>query len=163
MMSSVKYYQALAEIYNSPHDSNKLLIEDWNKRYIDYLKIRTLESYEHIIEGLILVHKIWWDRFGKLPERGWGKNPKYCCYHLINTDFDNCPFIIKGITKIVNDHFWPKSLGGPEDPANLLGLCTHHNEAKSSSVENFDFQKEPKWLENRLKDISSLLSQQPNT
>tara|TARA_B110001452_G_C15135074_1_gene395354 strand:- start:85 stop:567 length:483 start_codon:yes stop_codon:yes gene_type:complete len=157
-MSPDTYYEVLAKIYNSPPESDKLLIETWENRYISYLQARASRGSNYIIEGLILVHKLWWERFGTLPERGWMGNPNTCSYHLINKDCGKCPFIIKGITKIVNDHFWPKSLGGPEDPNNLLGLCTHHNEAKSSSVENFDFHNEPKWLENRLRNISILLS-----
>ena len=157
-MTSARYYGELAKIYNSPPESDQSLIDTWAKRYISYRQTRAQGNGKHVIEGLILIHNFWWERFGRLPERGWKRKPKACSYHLLNKDGEKCPFIIKGITKIVNDHLWPESLGGPKDPSNLLGLCTHHNEAKSSSIEDFDFAKEPMWLENRLRDISKLHS-----
>jgi len=158
-MSSISYYEELAKIYDAPPESNKSLIETWANRYTNYLQARSSGDGKHIVEGLILVHNIRWEAFGKLPDRGWKTRPNKCFYHLINKDCDKCPFRIKGMVKIANDHYWPKSLGGPEDANNLLGLCTIHNQAKSSSIESFDFETEPKWLENRLKHISSLHSQ----
>ena len=157
-MSSMEYYRLLAAIINSPFESDEQLIESWAIRYENYLHLSPPICNEHIVEGLILVHNTWWERFGKISERGWKINPKKCHYNLINPSAETCPFKIQGMTKIVNDHYWPKSLGGPEDPTNLLGLCTHHNEAKSSSVECFDFSVEPKWLKHRLKDIARLHS-----
>ncbi|SVC37953.1 uncharacterized protein METZ01_LOCUS290807, partial [marine metagenome] len=131
---------------------------EWSKRYEGWEKKPKPLNEEQVIEGLVLVAREWWERFGTLPERGWGVKVKACCYHDVNPGGEKCPFKIQGINKLTSDHLWPNSLGGPEDTLNLLGLCTTHNEAKSSGIECFDFSTEPLWLRNRLGEIAKLHS-----
>jgi hypothetical protein len=157
-MSASDYYRSLAMVKNSPHESDEDLIVEWSKRYEGFLEKPKPLNEEQVIEGLILVSREWWERFGPLAERGWIIEPKACCYHDVNPRGEKCPFKIQGTNKLVRDHLWPKSLGGPKDPCNLLGLCTIHNEAKSNSIEDFDFSTEPLWLRNRLEEIALLHS-----
>jgi len=61
--------------------------------------------------------------------------------------------------RLVGDHLWPYTLGGPSNDAdhwhrNRLLLCQNCNSAKSSSVATYKFTKRIEWLHTRLHNIS---------
>lgn len=61
--------------------------------------------------------------------------------------------------RLVGDHLWPFSLGGPSNDKdhwhmNRLLLCSICNNAKSSSVATYNFSKPINWLHTRLHHIS---------
>lgn len=57
--------------------------------------------------------------------------------------------------KIVADHAWPYSLGGPTVPENIRWLCSMHNAAKSSDIHLYPWEAAswPTWLNDFLDKV----------
>lgn len=65
----------------------------------------------------------------------------------------DCVFHESRIFNIEADHFWPNSLGGPSILSNRLLLCSFHNNSKSNSYLNYNWNEVPSWLLTQLEVI----------